>query len=209
MNYPNPTITNSYTLRPDLQAIADLIEPASPLPKVLDLGCGDGTLLAHLNQRKQIVGRGIEISEDGVLACIRLGLSVRQGNLEEGLADYPDDMFEYVILSQTLAYLNDPERIISEMLRVGNQAIISFTNWGYWRCRVEWLLKGKFPQSPDLPAVWHDKRRWQTFTIADFVQFCRDHDIKISREIYLAGDKVIGSAENLLATTAVFSLTKA
>lgn len=202
-------IVNSYKLRPDLQAIADLIEPASPAPKVLDLGCGDGTLLAHLNQQRQIVGRGIELSEDGVLACIRLGLSVRQGNLEEGLADYPNAMFDYVILSQTLAYLNDPAQIIGEMLRVGQRAIVSFTNWGYWRCRVEWLLTGRFPKSPDLPVTWDDERRWQTFTIADFVTFCKANGIKIDSEIYLSGDKKVVSAENLLATTAIFSLTKA
>jgi methionine biosynthesis protein MetW len=138
-----PTIED---LRPDLLAIAELIPDRS---KVLDLGCGDGALLAYLRQSKQIIGRGIEISEEGVLTCVRRGLSVRQGNLQEGLADYPDKSFDIVILSQTLRYLNDPQMIVSEMLRVGHFAIVSFSNWGYWRSRLTLLLSGRIPQAPD------------------------------------------------------------
>src|SRR5690606_18498803 len=116
--------------------IADLVPPQS---KVLDLGCGDGALLQYLAHQKQIKGRGIELSETGVLECVRRGLSVRQGNLIEGLADYPDHSFDYVILSQTLPYLSGPAMILQEMLRVGDHAIVSFPNWGYWRCRLHLL----------------------------------------------------------------------
>ncbi len=129
--------------------------------RVLDLGCGDGTLLEHLVRHYAVVGRGIELSEQGVLACVRRGLSVRQGNLEEGLADYPDGSFDFVILSQTLPYLDDPGFILQEMLRVGGCAIVSFSNWGYWRCRLMLLLGGRIPEAPGLPEPWYCKPRWQ------------------------------------------------
>src|SRR5262249_4319793 len=120
-----PAATN---LRPDLQVIADMIAPAT---KVLDLGCGNGELLEYLIQKKQVRGRGIELSEAGVLTCVRRGLSVRQGNLQEGLADYPTKSMDTVVLSQTLPFLDNPAKVITEMLRVGKSAIVSFPNWGY------------------------------------------------------------------------------
>jgi methionine biosynthesis protein MetW len=134
----SPT-TQAPHLRPDLLAIADLIEPGT---RVLDIGCGDGALLEYLRDRKQVRGRGIELTEAGVLACVRRGLSVRQGNVQEGLADYPDQSFDIVILSQTLPFLDDPKMVLGEMLRVGRTAIVSFSNWGHWRCRLELLLTG-------------------------------------------------------------------
>ncbi len=118
---------------PICNCVADLI-PAGV--RVLDLGCGDGALLDYLIHYKQSIGRGIELSETGMLACVRRGLSVRQGNLQEGLADYPDNSFDYVVLSQTLSFLDDPQMILAEMLRVGRCAIVSFPNWGHWRARV-------------------------------------------------------------------------
>ncbi len=152
-------------MRPDLQVIAGFI-PAGT--RVLDLGCGDGELLEHLVTAKGVKGRGIELSEAGVLACVRRGLSVRQGNLEEGLGDYPACSFDYVILSQTLPFLDDPGMILAEMLRVGQRAVVSFPNWGYWRCRLELLLTGRMPNAPDLPQAWYEKPRWQALTITDF-----------------------------------------
>ena len=117
----------SVALRPDLHIIADFIPEAA---KVLDLGCGDGELLEFLVRQKGIKGRGIEISEAGMLSCVRRGLSVRQGNLQEGLADYPDRSFDFTVLSQTLHFLDDPEMILGEMLRVGHKAIVSFPELG-------------------------------------------------------------------------------
>ena len=191
------------TLRFDLNVIADLVPPQS---KVLDLGCGDGALLQYLSQQKQIKGRGIELSEAGVLACVRRGLSVRQGNLIEGLADYPANSFDYVILSQTLPFLSGPAMILQEMLRVGRYAIVSFPNWGYWRCRLHLLLTGQMPPAPDLPQAWYDTPRWQALTVADFGRFCRQINVHISHQIYLAGDRAIrtGRFKNLRATTAIF-----
>ena len=136
---PSPVaVVTPPALRPDLAAIVELIPAGS---KVLDLGCGDGELLAYLIHAKQVKGRGIELSEQGVLTCVRRGLSVRQGNLNEGLADYPEHSFDYVVLSQTLPFLSDAKKILLEMLRVGQRAVVSFPNWGYWRCRLELLVR--------------------------------------------------------------------
>ena len=194
-------------LRPDLQAIAELVDDGS---MALDLGCGNGELLEHLARVKHVKARGIELSESGMLACVRRGLSVRQGNLEEGLADYPDNSFDYVILAQTLPFLDDPAMILHEMLRVGKRAIVSFPNWGYWRCRLDLLLTGRIPLAPDLPQRWHDAPRWQAFTITDFGNYCHDIGIKINEQIYLANGKRISVRryKNLLATTAVFGLVR-
>lgn len=187
-------------------AIAELVQPGE---KVLDLGCGDGTLLRYLMDTRQITGRGIELSEDGVLACVRKGLSVRQGNLEEGLNDYPDGSFDTVILSQTLPYLSHPAFIIREMLRVGRRAIVSFPNWGHWRCRLSLLFHGRMPLAADLPQPWHAAPRARPLTVHDFKDFCQEQRIRITNEIYLAGSRplnVTRGNHNLRATTAIFVL---
>lgn len=200
-----PPAGETTRLRPDLLVIAGLVAPAT---RVLDLGCGDGALLEHLVTQRQVKGRGIEISEQGVLACVRRGLSVRQGNLQEGLADYPDASFDWVILSQTLPFLNDPAMVLCEMLRVGKHAIISFSNWGHWRCRLELLFTGRIPVAVDLPQQWHETPRRQLFTVTDFARFAPQLGILIEREVYLnRGVTVrVGRFKNLLSTTAVFAL---
>lgn len=194
-------------LRPDLQVVADLIAPST---KVLDLGCGDGELLEYLIENKKVRGKGIEISEAGMLACMSKGLSVRQGNLQEGLADYPSNSMDSVVLSQTLPFLDDPEMVIRDMLRVGKQAIVSFPNWGHWRCRMQLLLTGRIPQAVDLPQAWYETPRWQAFTITDFAHFCRRIGVLIGQEAYLAQGHRIEAPrfKNLMATTAVFVLER-
>ena len=200
-----PMVVTPQSLRPDLAAVAELIPDGV---KVLDLGCGDGELLAYLIHHKHIRGRGIELSEQGVLTCVRRGLSVRQGNLNEGLADYPDGSFDYVVLSQTLPFLSDARRNLLEMLRVGQRAVVSFPNWGYWRCRLELLLSGRMPEPPGLPQPWYEAPRWQAFTVTDFARFCRLIDVRVVEAIYLANGRRIHvrRAKNLLTTTAIFAL---
>lgn len=201
------SVTPSHLLRPDLAVVAELIPTGV---KLLDLGCGDGELLHYLVYTKGVKGRGIELSEQGVLSCVRRGLSVRQGNLNEGLADYPDHSFDYVVLSQTLPFLSDAKKILLEMLRVGQRAVVSFPNWGYWRCRLELLATGRMPQAPDLPQPWYEAPRWQAFTVTDFGRFCHQINVTICEEVYLAhGRRIqVRKAKNLLATTAVFTLER-
>ncbi len=196
---------NSIAQRADLLAIAALIQPCE---KVLDLGCGDGILLRHLIDTHQVVGRGIELSEAGVLACVRKGISVRQGDLHEGLGDYPDRSFDTVILSYTIPYLNDPAFIVKEMLRVGSRAIVSFPNWGHWRCRLSLLSTGRVPTAPGLSQPWDSSPRARPLTVADFKDFCRAIQVHISSEIYLQGPHRIPARfdRNLRATTAIFEL---
>ena len=196
---------NDLSQRADLLAIAGLIQPGE---KVLDLGCGDGTLLRYLKDRYGITGRGVELREAEVLACVRRGISVRQGNLHEGLGDYPDGSFDTVILSQTIPYLNDPAFITWEMLRVGARAIISIPNWGYWRCRLSLLLTGRMPIVPALPQVWDEAPRARPLTIQDFEDFCEVQKFRINRQIYLNGSRRLTGRfdKNLRATVAVFEL---
>jgi len=192
-------------LRPDLLAIAKLIQKEE---KILDLGCGDGSLLRYLRDTRQVNGRGVELSEAGVFACVSKGLSVRQGNLQEGLVDYPNGSFSTVVLSQTLPYLNDPDFIIREMLRVGRRAIVSFANWGHWRCRLSLLLTGRFPVAADLPQSWYQAPRVRPLTVRDFGDFCLQYGFNISNQIYLRGNGRIAArrTKNLQATTAIFEL---
>jgi methionine biosynthesis protein MetW len=192
-------------LRPDLLAIAGLIQPGE---KVLDLGCGDGALLRYLQDHRRATARGIELLESCVLACVRNGISVRQGNLQEGLRDYPAGVFDSVILSQTIPYLNDPSFIIQEMLRVGSRAIIAIPNWGHWRCRLSLLLTGRMPQAPGLPQTWDTPPRARPLTIQDFAEFCSRQGLTRAGTIYLQGDSILPARfnTNLRATTAIFVL---
>lgn len=192
-------------LRADLQAIADLIQPDE---KVLDLGCGDGSLLRHLIDTKHITGRGVEIAEAKVLACVRNGITVRQGDLIEELRDYRDRSFDTVILSYTIPYLNDPAAIIKGMLRVGQRAIVSFPNWGHWRSRLNLLLTGHMPNVPGDDEPWYAAPRARPLTIGDFTDFCRRHQIRITNQIYLQGAQRVPARfdTNLRATTAIFEL---
>jgi methionine biosynthesis protein MetW len=196
---------NSFDLRADLAAIAELIQPGE---RVLDLGCGDGILLRYLVDTHKVVGRGIELSESGVLASMQRGLSVRQGNLHEGLGDYPDGSFDSVILSQTLPYLNDLTFIFKEMLRVGKRAIVSFPNWGHWRCRLELLLTGRAPVAEDLPQPWYTAPRARLLTIQDFEEFCDQQRIHIASQVFLMGEQEISTSRyrNWRATTAIYEL---
>lgn len=198
----------STELRPDLRAIAEMVPTGTT---VLDVGCGNGDLLDYLSSCRGVRARGVEISEEGVLACVRRGLSVRQGNLQEGLADYPENSFDFVVLSQTLPFLDDPAMILREILRVGKAAIVSLPNWGYWECRLSLLFRGRIPKATDLPQRWYETPRWQAFTVTDFARFCQQINIRIVKQVYLEkGRKInVRRLKNLRSTTAIFMLTDA
>lgn len=151
-------------VRIDLSLIADMVEPGS---KVLDVGCGDGALLALLAARRHVDARGIELSREGVAGCVARGLSVIQGDADTDLGDYPDDAFDYVILSQTIQATRAPRRVLENMLRIGRRAIVSFPNFGHWSIRAQLAFKGRMPVTSNLPETWYDTPNIHFCTIRD------------------------------------------
>ena len=201
----------STPIRVDLQIIADMIEPRS---RVLDVGCGDGALLAHLAHHKAVDGRGIEIGSAGVNACVSAGLSVIQGDADTDLADYPDHAFDYVVLSQTLQTVRAPRTVLAHLLRIGRRAIVSFPNFGHWRVRGHLFFLGRMPVNDTLPHRWYDTPNIHLCTIRDFVALCREMGVAIERSVALDSFgrvRRIGSnvaINNLLGAQAVFLLTR-
>ncbi len=177
--------SNSKAIRVDLQLIADMIGPGA---RVLDVGCGSGTLLDYLVRFKQVDGRGIEISTEGVNDCVSAGLSVIQGDADIDLLDYPDGAFDYVVLSQTLQAMRAPRDALEQLTRIGRRAIVSFPNFAYWRHRVFLALKGRMPVNEALPFQWYDTPNIHFCTIKDFVVLCRELGITIERSRALDGD---------------------
>ncbi|MFL9824470.1 methionine biosynthesis protein MetW [Rhodoplanes sp. SY1] len=154
--------------RVDLLLVSEMVEPGS---RVLDVGCGDGELLRLLEARG-VDGRGIELSREGVNECVAKGLAVIQGDADTDLASYPDDAFDYVILSQTLQATRRPRDVIEHMLRIGRHAIVSFPNFGHWRIRLQLLLYGRMPRTANLPETWYDTPNIHFCTIKDFNDMC-------------------------------------
>ncbi|MBI9081829.1 MAG: methionine biosynthesis protein MetW [Pseudodesulfovibrio sp.] len=199
-------------MRFDLQVIASWIEPES---RVLDLGCRTGSLLIHLTQEKSIRGTGIEIDETAAGEAIAKGLSVIHGDIYEEIEDYPDNVFDYVILSQTLQQVYDPEKLIREMLRVGKRCIVSFPNFTHIKNRLQMFLSGRAPVSKELPYEWFNTPNIRVIPIIDFRRFCAGLNIPIVREVALSTHhhdtkgRVIHFLPNLLATFGVFMLGQA
>ena len=171
-------------MRLDFLLLADMVAPGS---RVLDIGCGDGDLLSLLRDRKGVDGRGIEISREGVNACLAKGLPVIQGDADTDLADYPDDAFDYVILSQTIQATRQPKVVLEHLLRIGRRAIVSFPNFGHWRVRLELLVKGRMPVTENLPYSWHNTPNIHFCTIRDFLELCAEVGAQMERSAALDG----------------------
>ena len=173
-------------LRPDFSEILKLVRPGA---RVLDIGCGEGALLELLVEEKDCDARGLEISAANVSACLARGLAVMQGDADSDLADFPSGAFDYAILSQTLQATVAPREVLMELLRIADRAVVSFPNFGHWRMRFSLLFKGRMPETPALPHHWWNTPNIHMCTLTDFVELCRELDLRIEFCAALAGDK--------------------
>ena len=196
-------------LRQDLKMIAEMIEPAA---RVLDVGCGDGALLGYLARNKSVDGRGIELSQSGVNACVGHGLSVIQGDADRDLAAYPTGAFDVVVLSQTLQATHRPRKVVEELVRIGRRAIVSFPNFAYWRMRLGLLVTGRMPVSHCLAYPWYETPNIHLCTIRDFIALCDELRVRVERSVTLDRHgqpyslNPRGSLANLLAEQGIFVL---
>jgi methionine biosynthesis protein MetW len=196
-------------LRGDLRLAAEMIAPGS---RVLDVGCGEGELLAYLAQWKGVDGRGMELSQSGVNACVRRGLSVIQGDADHDLQDYPSGSFDYVVLSQTLQATYRPRTVLEHMVRIGRRAIVSFPNFAHWRMRLGLLTAGRMPITPFLGQTWYDTPNIHFCTVLDFGELCDAMGVVVERSVTLDSHgrpfrlNPRAGLANLLAEQALFVL---
>jgi len=197
------------TLRSDLAAIAEAIPPNA---RVLDIGCGDGALLEHLAATRNVDGRGLELSQQNVNACVARGLSVVQGDADTDLGDYPAQVFDVVILSQTIQATRSPKTVLAQLLRIGKLTAVSFPNFGHWRVRLSLLVNGRMPQTKTLGYSWHETPNIHLCTIADFVALTREAGGEVQSALALSEDGHTGPMQpyawgpNLFAEGAIFFL---
>ena len=187
--------------RSDYAIIGEIIEPKT---KVLDLGCGEGELLGWLAVQKGVDARGVEISGLKVRRAIARGVSVFQSDIEQALGDYPDQAFDYVILSQTLQETRNPRHVLHEMLRVGRRGIVAFPNFGHWRVRLSMLFSGRAPRTELFPYEWYESPNIHFLTVHDFEELAALEELTVERRYFLAGHRKVVSVPNLLAEVAVF-----
>lgn len=191
--------------RSDFSIIAGWVDEGD---RVLDLGCGDGALLASLEGAKHVRGYGIDIADDNVLMCVKRGVNVIQSDLESGLAGFGDASFDTVILSQTLQQIHRVETIINEMLRVGREVIVTFPNFAYWRHRVQIGVRGTMPVSPTLPYEWYNTPNVRMFTVREFDRYCRQRGIVIIDREVQSGERRVTFAPNLFGQLAFYRIRK-
>jgi methionine biosynthesis protein MetW len=202
---PKPAFVREVLGRSDFAIISELIEPGT---RVLDLGCGEGELLAWLAENKQVEARGIELSGARAQRAIARGVSVYQGDIEESIGEYPDGTFDYVILSQTLQETHHPLHVLRELLRIGRRAIVAFPNFGHWSVRLAHLFTGRAPKTALFPHDWYDSPNIHFLTVLDFENLARKEGWTIERRYSLSGTRRLHWLPNLLAETAVFLIRK-
>jgi len=198
-------------MKNEFKIIATLLPDQS---RVLDIGCGDGTLMEFLFKQKNIDVRGMELEEDKVKQCISKGLPVIEGNAETELGQFPDKAFDFVVLSQTLQAFYQPENVLDQLLRIGKKVIISIPNFGYWQVRANLFFFGKMPITKSLPNTWYNTPNLHMCSIKDFYQLCEKKKIKIDRIIGINGEKISSinhinlEMKNLLSEVGIFLISK-
>ena len=198
-------------MKKEFKIISELIENNT---RVLDVGCGDGILMKHLKDMKKVDARGLEISKNNVQICISKGLSVIEGNAEKDLQQFPTLSFDYVILSQTLQAFYDPEKVINDLLKVANKAIVTIPNFGYWKVRLHLFIKGTMPVTKHLPNEWYNTPNLHMCTIKDFYNFCKERNINLFKSLALHEEKVSTinnkniNLKNLFSELGIFLIEK-
>lgn len=200
-----PAFVRELLGRRDYAIIGDIVAPGA---RVLDLGCGDGELLEWLAANKGVKARGVEKSGVRVQRAIARGVSVFQGDIDQGLKDYPDQTFDYVVLSQTLQETVYPRTVLREMLRVGKRAIVAFPNFGHWRMRLSMLTSGRAPRTSLFPYAWYESPNIHILTVLDFEELAAMEGLKVERRYFLAGQRKVTAMPNLRAEVAVFLVTR-
>lgn len=192
-------------LRFDHKIIGEMIDHGS---HVLDMGCGEGDLLEYLVEKKDVKGTGVEINEEAIYSCVEKGLSVAQGDIDTGMSDYPDGLFDIVIFNQTMQQVHKPKDAILEALRIGKKVIIGFPNFCYYKALFQLTVLGHVPITPALPYSWYDTPNLHCLSIKDFNDFCKRQGIRIEKKVFLDKDRIIRFMPNLLALDAIFQISK-
>ena len=202
----NSNTSDSTTIaRADHRVIVDFIQPNS---RVLDLGCGDGTLLAHLSACKKVNGTGVEIDEQAIYQCMEKGITVSHGDIDSGLEDYSSNRFDYVILNESLQEVLHPQKVLLEALRVGKKAIIGIPNFCHLGARLQIFFRGRVPVTKELPYEWYDTPNLRFLSLKDFRSFCKHNNIRILKEVGITGSCTVPVCPNLFAQLGLFLLEK-